>query len=151
MSKSILFAIIPMLFCVTVKADDDLKSMMAKLDNTQAAATETVDQDKLGQADVDALLGEETKDSEQAVAACFRRFGGGHGSYGYSSYSCYRPSYNYCYSPSYSYCAPSYNTCYSPYVSYSTSYTTCYTPSYSYSSCYSPCYTPCYTSYWGCY
>ncbi len=141
MSKSILFAIIPMLFCVTVKADDDLKSMMAKLDNAPAAAA-AVEQDKLGQADVDALLGEETTDGEEAVAACFRRFGGGYGSYGYSSYSCYRPSYSYCY-------APSYNYCYTPYVSYSTSYTTCYTPSYSY--CYSPCYTPCYTSYWGCH
>lgn len=146
MSKSILFAIIPMLFCVAAKADNDLKSMMAKLDSQPAAATEAVDQEKLGQSDVDALLGEETEDSEKAVAACFQRFGGGgYGSYGHSSYSCYRPSYSSWYTPSYSYCAPSYATWYSP------TYTSCYTPSYSYTSCYSPCYTPCYTNYWGCY
>ncbi len=131
----------------SVLAGDDIASMLANLDRAKDKSVEVADVDLLGQKDVDALLGEDKKDGDEAVAACFRRHGGygGHGSYG--SYGCYRGYSNYAYcspytSYSYNYCAPT---------------TYCYTPSYtycapvSYTSCYTTCYSPCYTNYWGCW
>lgn len=131
MFKKMLFAVVPMLMVASsVMADDDLLTAIASLDADKVAVAAVDDADKLGQADVDALLGDDDADGEEAVAACFRRFG--HGC-GYGSYS-YRSYYN-CYSPCYSYGY----SCYTP-VTYSY-----YTPvTYS-------CYTPCYTSYWGCF
>ncbi|TWT53838.1 hypothetical protein Pla22_14720 [Rubripirellula amarantea] len=139
MFKNALFAIAPMmLLACSVQADDDLLSAIAKMDagNDKIAQVESTN-DQLGQADVDALLGDDEENSSDAIAACFRRFGGygrsygsyGHRSFGYRSYSSWhRPCYT-----SYS----TYSHCYTPTFTY-------YTPSYS-------CYTPCYTSYWGCY
>jgi hypothetical protein len=129
-----------MLVASSVMADDSLLLKVASmdLDGASDATAEVAAADELGQADVDALLGNDENSGEEAIAACFRRIGYGYGyrSYGYRSYgyrSCYRsysyyPTYNYCYRPvTYSYCAPSYCA-----------------PVYS-------CYTPVYSSYWGCW
>ena len=136
MLKKFLFAVAPMvLVASSVMADDSLLSSVAKMDLDGAVAdTSQVDaDDDLGQADVDALLGEgEEQSAEEAVAACFRRIGYGYRSYGYRSYG-YR-SYGYR-----SWCNP----CYRSYYSYPSLH--CYRPvSYS-------CYTPVYSSYWGCW
>ena len=142
MLKRILFAVAPIVMIFgTVSADDDLLKSLATMDTDLVVAstdmpetnTELEDEDDFGQADVDALLGDDDKD-EDAVAACFRRIGYGYGyrygrsyrSYGYGygyGYGCYRPTYSYrCYRPvTYSYCPP---------VTY---------------------HVPCYTSYWACY
>ncbi|WP_182868059.1 hypothetical protein [Stieleria mannarensis] len=136
MLKRILFAVAPLVMIFgTVSADDDLLQSLATLDSNLIVASDapaegvTEDLDAFGQADVDALLGEDDKD-EDAVAACFRRVGYGYGyspsyrSYGYSyGYSYYRPTYRYhCYRPvSYTYYHP---------VTY---------------------HVPVYTSYWACY
>ncbi|MCM2373294.1 hypothetical protein [Aporhodopirellula aestuarii] len=143
MSKRTLFAAVPMfvlaglMLTTTARADDDLLSRLAASELDTTAQTELsddvsdIDDAEFGLADVEALLGEgeEATDSEEAVAACYRRFGRSYGyrNYGYSSYrysSYYTPIYrtHYHYTPSY-----------------------CYTPvTYSY-------YTPVYTSYWGCW
>lgn len=136
MLKRILFAVAPIvMFFGTVSADDDLLKSLAAMDtNSVVASVDTTDaaledEDDFGQADVDALLGDDDKD-EDAIAACFRRIGYGYGyrgygcrSYGYGySYRCYRPVYNYCYRPvTYSYYHP---------VTY---------------------HVPVYSSYWACY
>lgn len=127
MLKRILFAVAPlMLMAGTVFADDDLLSTIAKMDGDTTAAAHMEETDQLGQADVDALLGDGEESDEEAIAACFRRVGYRWGYRGfYRSYSCYRPYYR-----SYSYnCYPTY---YHAPVSYS-------------------CYTPIYRSYWGCW
>ncbi len=139
MFKRFLFAVVPMLMVAnSVMGDDDLLSAIASLDGDQspvAAEVANADTDLLGQADVDALLGDDEADGEEAVAACFRRFGGCFG--GYGSYGGFRSSYcNYGYSYN---CYPTYNYCYTP-VRYT------YCPPVTYT-----CYTPCYTSYWGCW
>ena len=129
MLKRILFAVAPIvMICGTVSADDDLLKSLASMNNDSIVAVDADDsandEDPFGQADVDALLGEDDKD-EDAVAACFRRIGYG---YGYSRY----------------YRGYSYNRCYRPY------YYSCYRP-VSYRYCYPMSYhVPCYTSYWGC-
>lgn len=118
------FAVAPMLLVAgSVMADDSLLSRVATmdLDGANAAVTD-MEEDNLGQADVDALLGDDEESSEDAIAACFRRIGWG---YGYRS--CYR-----------SYYRPFYRTYHYPALH-------CYTPvTYSY-------YTPIYRSYWGCW
>lgn len=143
MFKRILFAMLPLVVVAgAASADDDLLTKLAQMDDNAITATaemSTDTDDELGQADVDALLGDDDKD-EDAVAACFRRvgFGYGYGSsrygygssrYGYSSYTSYR---HYRYTP----------TCYS--YSYVRPVTYHYTPVITH-------YTPVYTSYWGCY
>ena len=134
MLKRFFFAVAPlMLIAGTVVADDDLLSAVAKLDADKPAATETKEMDDLGQADVDALLGEGEEEGDEAIAACFRRIGYGYGfrSYGYRSYGYGHCGYRFyrplCYSyPTYHY-RPIYRTCYTSY------------------------YTPVYSSYWGCW
>jgi len=81
--------------------------------------------------DVDALSGKTSEKGEQAIEACFRRFGWG----GYCGYN-----YNYCYSSCYYPCY-SYNYCYQPcYHTYYVYRPVCYTSFVSY-----PLY------HWGCY
>jgi hypothetical protein len=100
------------------------------LDGTMSAPAAVDDADALGQADVDALLGDEENSGEEAIAACFRRIGYGYryrghrsySHYGYRSfYNCYR-SYHHCYTPVYSYCRQVYHN-----------------------------YAPFYNNYWGCW
>ncbi|MCI0359804.1 MAG: hypothetical protein L0211_15110 [Planctomycetaceae bacterium] len=104
-------------------ADLDVASI-SDADNTVVEANLDVD--------VDALTGKTSDKGEQAVEACFRRFGWG-GCYGGYNY-CYSPCYSYCYYPSYSYC---YQPCYYNYY--------VYRPCYTYSYCSYPLY------HWGCY
>ncbi len=150
MFKKFLSAVVPMMLVATSAfAGDDLLATIASLEGADNAA-QVDDAETLGQADVDALLGDDDDASgEEAVAACFRRgFGNSYGSYGgYSGYNSYcgYSGYNYNNYNSYggysSYCSPSY------------SYNYCYTPvTYSYCApvTYS-CYSPCYNSYWGCW
>ena len=129
MLKRFLFAVAPMLLVAgSVMADDSLLSKVATMDLDGAnVALADVENDDLGQADVDTLLGDDEASSEEAIAACFRRIGYG---YGYRSHyrSCYRPFYR-----SYSFCHNYYPALH------------CYRPvTYSY-------YTPIYRSYWGCW
>ena len=141
MFKKFVFVAVSMFMAAnSVMANDDVASMLAKLDGAKDNSAQVKEADLLGQKDVDALLGEDDKDSEEAVAACYRRVshGGGYGSYSnYGNYN-FNSCYSYCTpytSYSYNYCAPTY--CYTPTY-------TCYTPTYT-------CYSPCYTSYWGCW
>ena len=109
-------------------ADDDLLSTVQALEANAASDTQfdalepelieieksdqmvEVQTDGLGQADVDSLLGEDQESNQDAVAACYRRFGGGfgHGGFGYGhrgfGYGHYTPvAHNYysayCYRP----------------------------------------------------
>ena len=124
MLKRILFAVAPlMLIAGTVVADDDLLSSIATLEGDTTAAAAVEDSDPLGQADVDALMGDGDESDEEAIAACFRRWGG---YYGYRHF--YRPFYRSYYRPFYH----SYNYCYPTYYTYSH-------------------YTPVYRAYWGCW
>jgi hypothetical protein len=81
--------------------------------------------------DADALAAGKTSDkSEQAIEACFRRFGG-YGGYGYGcgyyNYNCYSPCYyqSYCYQPCYHTYYVYRPVCYS-YVSYPLYHWGCY-------------------------
>lgn len=127
MLKKFLFAVAPMmLFASSVMADDSLLAKVAKmdLDTAQQATVEfEADDDNLGQADVDALLGEDDASGEDAIAACFRRIGWG---YGFRRHCGYRSFYSY--------------RCYRPYYS-----------CYSYYRPVVHTYTPIYTGYWGCW
>lgn len=129
MLKRILFAVAPMMLLAgSVMADDSLLSSIAKMDLKNGNNATMEDTDDLGQADVDALLGDGEENSEEAIAACFRRIGYGYRSFGCRSYYGYR-----------SWCNP----CYRTYYSYPALH--CYRPvTYRY-------YTPIYSSYWGCW
>ncbi|OYP36669.1 hypothetical protein [Rhodopirellula sp. MGV] len=137
MLKRILFTVVPMvMFMGTVSADDDLLKSLAALEGNTISAVAAdssaslEDEDILGQADVDALMGDDEND-EDAIAACFRRVGYGYG-HGYGGYN--RGCYNY----GYSYYRPHYNYgCYRP-----VTYNYCYPVTY---------HVPVYTSYWACY
>ena len=137
-----LFAIAPMMFLAalvsttTVKADDDLLSRLAAAESSATESVADINDEDLGMADVEALMNDgEEVDDEQAVAACYRRFGRSYGysSYGHRSYGYRSHSYRSCYTPTY----------YSSYHHYSPSY--CYTP-VTYTYC-----TPTYNNYWGCW
>jgi hypothetical protein len=122
--KNLSLAVVALvLFAGSAMADDSLDiagldlGSIQDVDNAVVEANLDVDFDKLGQTG-----------NEEAVEACFRRFGGW-GGCGYRNYGCYGGygCYNYCYQPCY--------------------YT--YQPVFYYRPV---CYTPCYTlSYWGCY
>lgn len=101
-------------------ADLDVASI-SDADNTVVEANLDVD--------VDTLAAKTSDKGEQAVEACFRRFGG-YGGYG----GCYNYCYSSCYYPCYSYC---YQPCYYTYYVYRP---VCYT-----SYCHYPLYN------WGCY
>lgn len=100
-------------------ADLDVASI-SDADNTVVEANLDVD--------VDTLAAKTSDKGEQAVEACFRRFGGYGGCYNYNYCysSCYYPCYSYCYQP-----------CYYTYYVYRP---VCYT-----SYCHYPLYN------WGCY
>jgi len=145
MFKKFLIAAVPMILVATSAfAGDDLLSTIANFEGADDAA-QVEDADTLGQADVDALLGEDDDENgEEAVAACFRRgFGHNYGSYGgYSNFNNNCGYRSYC-APSFSY--SSFNYCYPVQQCYTpVSYSFCAPVSYS-------CYSPCYNSYWGCW
>jgi len=145
MFKKFLIAAVPMILVASSAfAGDDLLSTIANFEGADDAA-QVEDVDTLGQADVDALLGEDDDENgEEAVAACFRRgFGHNYGSYGgYSNFNNNCGYRSYC-APSFSY--SSFNYCYPVQQCYTpVSYSFCAPVSYS-------CYSPCYNSYWGCW
>ena len=104
MFRKILFVMVPMALAVSfVSADDTMPEFNLAEINDAAIEIDTASLDGL---DVDGLAAEAGgEDSEDAVEACFRRFGYRHCGYGYGyGYRCYRPSYNYhCYPTNYSY------------------------------------------------
>tara|TARA_R110002072_G_scaffold84478_2_gene191645 strand:- start:5904 stop:6335 length:432 start_codon:yes stop_codon:yes gene_type:complete len=140
--RTLITAAMAMTFCLVgtaVKADENLLARLAAAESNHTADIENIDEAsaddmELGLADVESLLndGEDEVDSEEAVAACYRRF---RGSYGYRSYG--HRSYGYSH----------YNSYYSPY-SYSSYH---YTPVVHYKPVVHHYYTPVYTSYWGCW
>jgi len=123
MLRKILFAMVPMALVVSfVSADDTLLNLNLADINDAAIEIDTASLDGL---DVDGLAAEAGEDTEDAVEACFRRFGYRHRGYGYGygyGYGCYRPYY-------------SYRPCYPTYY--------CHRPIYRYPVSY--------VSYWGCY
>ncbi|WDQ18431.1 hypothetical protein [Rhodopirellula sp. P2] len=142
-TRNLITAALALTFCLAgtaVQADDNLLARLAAAESNNTTDMETADvasadDMQLGLADVESLLndGEDGVDSEEAVAACYRRFRGnyGHRSYGHRSYS-YHNHYSSYYSP-YSY------------ASYS------YAPVVHYKPVVHHYYTPVYTSYWGCW
>ncbi len=121
MLKRIALALMPLaLLATTAKADDLSIDTASITDANVEIVTNDLD------IDVDALSTDASETTEDAIEACFRRFG-----YGYRGYRCghYRHCYNHCYN----YCRPLY------------SYRT---------FCYAPVYhvvRPIYNCYWGCY
>lgn len=129
MLKKLLLSVVPMfLFATLVMAEDDLLSDVAGLKASAIQdASIAIEDGSLDGLDVDGLAADASGGkSDQAIEACFRRFGYGggyhHGCYNYGySYNCYQPCYTY-YQPLYCYRPVTYQVCY-----------------------------PVYTHYWGCY
>jgi hypothetical protein len=128
MFRKIMFAMVPMALVVSfVSADDSLLNLNLAEINDAAIEIDTASLDDL---DVDGLAADAgSEDSEDAIEACFRRFGYRHRGYGYG----YGYGYGGCYRPYYSY-----QPCYPTYY--------CYRPVHHYTY---PVIT--YRSYWGCY
>ena len=120
MLKKIVFAVLPMtLFAVSGKADDGLSIDASTIQDVNASLVENeidIDSDALSKEVESAGV-----DEEEALEACFRRFG--YRRFGWGFGQCYRPYYRTCftYRPYY-HCAPVYR-----------------------------CMTPIYRYYWGCY
>lgn len=119
-----MLALVPLtLLATNAKADDDLNIDVATITDADISIVEA-DLD----IDVDQLSADAgTENGDEAIEACFRRFGYRYGGWG----GCYRRCFSHCYN----YCRPLY------------SYRTiCYAP---------PVYrcvaTPIYHYYWGCY
>lgn len=125
MLKNLMLALVPLtLLASSAKADDELTVDVASITDADVSIVETdldIDVDQLS---ADAGVAEQNDD---AIEACFRRFG-----YRYRGWGgCYRGCYNYCYN----HCRPLY------------SYRTiCYAP-----PVYRCVVTPIYHYYWGCY
>ena len=106
MLKNVMLALVPLtMLASSVKADDDLSIDVASIADADVSIVEA-DLD----IDVDQLTADAgTEDGDDAIEACFRRFGYRHRGYrghcGYRSYGCYnycRPLYSYrtiCYAP----------------------------------------------------
>ena len=77
------------LVSTTARADNDLLTALAAAGFSAAEAVADSNDDDMGLADVESLIndGEEKVDENEAVAACYRRFGRsyGHLNFGYSS------------------------------------------------------------------
>lgn len=127
MLRKLLFVMVPMVLAVSVASADDSLSNLNLAEINDAAIE--IDTASLADVDVEGLAGEAgSEKSEDAIEACFRRFGYGHRGYGYGYGYGYGCGYSYGYYPAY--------YCYRPY------YPTYYCYSYPVVS---------YVSYWGCY
>jgi len=123
MLKKIIFAVVPMMFLATITVAED--NLLSGLDVTSIQDADISIEEASSDLDFDALSGEaEEGEGDEAIEACFRRFGYrsfgyrgyggfGHRGFGYGGfgYSCYRP----CYTSYYSY-APVYHHAYYPVV-----------------------------------
>ena len=120
MFKRVTLVIVSMLVLTSATmADDDLLNELANSKGTNIADASIEVEDFNLDVDVDALA-ENAGSDEDAVEACFRRFGYRRwGCYGYSyGYRCFRPVYN-CYTVYRPYfCRPIYHHYYRPFVSY---------------------------------
>jgi hypothetical protein len=130
MFKKILLALAPLaLLATSAMASDDVLDQVADLNVASISDAQISIDDPAAGLDIDGLSEQAgTEKSEEAIEACFRRFGygGGYGGYcNYNWYGCYSPCY------SYSYCY------YQPFVTYRPVYHTTY------------CYPT--FSYWGCW
>ena len=107
MLKNVMLALVPLtMLASSVSADDDLTIDVASITDADVSILD-VNLD----VDIDQLSADAGTESENAIEACFRRFGygGGYGRYrgygGYRNYGCYnycRPLYSYrtiCYAP----------------------------------------------------
>jgi len=130
--KILLLAVAPLaLLATSAMASDDVLDQVADLNVASISDASISIDDGLANLDVDSLSDKAgSEKSDEAVEACFRRFGygggyGGYCGYNYNWYGCYSPcySYNHCY--------------YQPVVTYRPVYYTTY------------CYPT--FSYWGCY
>jgi hypothetical protein len=122
MLKRILLAVVPLaLLSTTVFAEEDLLNEVANLKVAAITDAQVSIEDPTANLDVDSLSDQAgSGKSDEAIEACFRRFGYGGYYGGYSSY-CYSPYYSYTY-----YCyQPYYQICYRP-VYYYTSYWGCW-------------------------
>ena len=120
MLKKLILAAVPMMFVAVVAVAED--DFLADLDVASIQDADISIEEAGFDVDFDKLA-EDASGEDEAIEACFRRFG--YCSYGYSYY---RPCYNYCYSYCY---RPVYYSCYRP-VYYHTYY-------------------PVYRNYWGCW
>lgn len=122
MLKRILLAVVPMvLLATTVFAEEDVLNHVANLKVAAITDAQVSIDDPTANLDIDSLSEQAgSGKSDQAIEACFRRFGyGGYG--GFSNY-CYSPYYSYSY-----YCyQPYYQVCYRPVYTYYTSYWGCW-------------------------
>jgi hypothetical protein len=129
--KILLLAVAPLaLLATSAMASDDVLDQVANLDVTSISDAKISIDDGLASLDIDGLSEQAgSEKGEQAIEACFRRFGygsyGGYGGYCGYNYGCYSPWY------SYSHCY------YQPILTYRPVYYTTY------------CYPT--FSYWGCY
>lgn len=125
MLKRIFLALVPLtMLASTVKADDDLFIDASSITD---ASVEIVELDL--DIDVDALEAQAGEENENAIEACFRRFGynnrgwgGGYNNWGGGYGHCYNTCHNYC-RPLYSYhtisyCQPVYQTICAPVYNY---------------------------------
>lgn len=119
MLKKFVLALMPLtLLASSAMADDDLSVDVASIAD---ADVEIVENDL--DIDVDALSADVDEESEDAIEACFRRFGYRSRSWGYGYHnSCFNRCYNYC-RPLYSYrtityCRPVYRCVVTPIYHY---------------------------------
>jgi len=126
MFKKIIFAVVPMMLLATVTIAED--NLLSGLDVSSIQDADISIEEANVDLDFDALSGEAgDEEGEEAIEACFRRFG--YRSFGYRSYG-FR---GYGYGRGYS--------CYRP----------CYSHYYTYRPVYRPYCYPVVRTYWGCY
>ncbi len=121
MLKKMILAAVPMMFLVSISAAEE--NFLADFDVSSIQDADISIEEAGFDVDVDDLANKAGEDDE-AIEACFRRFGYGYGyrsygyGYGYRSYgygyryNCYRPAYYSCYRPVY------YHTYYPVYRNY---------------------------------
>lgn len=135
MTKTLLAACAALMLVVSsAKADDLMEFDLDSITDADISIEEVsfdIDVEALEAETDDGLMSGNGDELEEAIGACFRRFGygrrgfGGYHGYrgwgGYNNFHCYRPVYRSCY----------YNSCYRPIVRH--------------------CVTPIYRHYWGCH
>ena len=125
MLKTLMLTITSLALLSTVTmADDDLLAELSTFDVAAIADADiSIEDDMLADLDVDQLSADAGTEDD-AIEACFRRFGyRSYGGYGYN-YGCYN------------YCRPCYRPCYQHYYVHRPVYTVTYCPVYTHWGCY---------------
>ncbi len=135
MLKTLMLTAATLALITSTSLADDFLTELSNVDvSSFADADISIEDDVLGDLDVDALASEAGTEGEDAIEACFRRCG-------YRSYGCHYGNFGYGYNHGYNY-GCNYH-CYQPvYHQYY-----CHRPVY---TTYQVSYCPTY-SYWGCY